>query len=255
MRAGIAAIIVTALSVTPWLGMHAAQSAEPRFDVASVKPNVGGDLAIPIRPQPPDGLTFINYPLYEIVRYAYSVQPFRLEGAPAWTRGERFDIAAKAAGPISDTERRLMMRALLVERFRLNASFETRGKTIFIMTLARTDKQLGPGVKPRPECAATPCQNVGGGKPGAIRVSASTLTQFADGMLSTLRGELVRDETGVPGVFDIEMSWRPETSTDPDDSRPAFVTAMREQLGLKLDPQRRPVDVLVVESIDRPTPD
>ena len=81
------------------------------------------------------------------------MQPFRLEGAPAWTLDERFDIAAKAAGPISDTERRLMMRALLVERFRLKAHFETREKTIYIMTLARADKQLGPGLKPRPECA------------------------------------------------------------------------------------------------------
>jgi uncharacterized protein (TIGR03435 family) len=255
MRAGIPAMIGAVLSVMPWLGMHAAQTAGPRFDVASVKPNVGRDLGITFRPLPADGITLTNYPLYEIVRYAYSVQPFRLEGAPAWTRGERFDIAAKAAGPISETERRLMTRALLVERFRLKASFETREKTIFIMTLARPDKQLGPGLKPRPECAATPCQNVGGGSLDRIRVSATTLSQFADQMLSTLRGELVRDETGVPGVFDIEMSWRPETSTDPDDSRPAFVTAMREQLGLKLDPQRRPVEVLVVESIDRPTPD
>jgi len=82
-----------------------------------------------------------------------------------------------------------------------------------------------------------------------------TLTRFADGLLSASRGELVRDETGVPGVFDIEMAWRPETSTDPDDARPSFFTAIREQLGLKLEPQRRPVDVLVVERIDRPTPD
>jgi uncharacterized protein (TIGR03435 family) len=65
----------------------------------------------------------------------------------------------------------------------------------------------------------------------------------------------VRDETGVPGTFDVSMSWRSETSTDPDDARPAFVTAMQEQLGLKLEPMRWPVEVLVVESIDRPTPD
>jgi uncharacterized protein (TIGR03435 family) len=56
-------------------------------------------------------------------------------------------------------------------------------------------------------------------------------------------------------VFDIEMSWRPETSTDADDARPSFFTTMQEQLGLKLEPMRRPVEIFVVESIDRPTPD
>jgi uncharacterized protein (TIGR03435 family) len=74
-------------------------------------------------------------------------------------------------------------------------------------------------------------------------------------MLSNVRGELVRDETGVPGMFDVDMSWRPDTSTDPDDPRPSFFTAMQEQLGLKLEPMRRPVEIFVVESIDRPTPD
>jgi uncharacterized protein (TIGR03435 family) len=236
-------------------GPTLAQDSAPRFDVASVKPNVGRDRSIPFRPPPPDGITLTNNPLESIIRYAYSVQPFRLEGVPSWTQDERFDIAAKAAGPISDDQRRLMMRALLVERFRLKAHFETHEKTIYVMTLARADKQLGPGLKPRPECATSPCQSGGSGRRDAIQIRAVTLTQLADGMISTLRGELVRDETGVPGAFDVELSWRPETSTDPDDARPAFVTAMQEQLGLKLEPMRRPVEVLVVESIDRPTPD
>ena len=80
-------------------------------------------------------------------------RPLRLQRAalpsskvlPAWTREERFDIAAKAAGPITDEQRRLMMRALLVERFRLKARFVTREKTIYVMTTARADKQLGTG--------------------------------------------------------------------------------------------------------------
>jgi uncharacterized protein (TIGR03435 family) len=245
---------VAMAAVIAWVGISA-QEPGPRFEVASVKPNVGRDLSIPFRTPPLDGVTLTNNPLDSIIRYAYSVQPFRLEGVPEWTRNERYDIAAKAAGTISDTDRRLMMRALLVERFRLKAHFEMRDKTIYVMTLSRADKQLGPGLKPRPECEKSPCDRFGGGKEDSVFVKATTLTDFANGMLSALRGELVRDETGVPGTFDIEMSWRPETSTDPNDGRPAFVTAMREQLGLKLEPQRRPVEVLVVESIDRPTPD
>jgi uncharacterized protein (TIGR03435 family) len=234
-----------------------AQDSALRFEVASVKPNVGADQSIPIRPHPSDGIVMTNFPLESIIRYAYSVQPFRLENAPAWTRNERFDIAAKAGRPISDDERRMMMRTLLIERFRLRVRFEAREKTIYVMTLARADKRLGPGAKPRPDCVPPECVTSGSGSSaqGVIRLRAGTLTQFADGMLSTVRGELVRDETGMPGLFDFEMSWRPETSTDPNDARPSFVTAMQEQLGLKLEPMRRPVDVLVVESIDRPSPD
>jgi uncharacterized protein (TIGR03435 family) len=123
------------------------------------------------------------------------------------------------------------------------------------MTIMRTDKQIGSGLKPRPECATEKCPSGGSGRQGAIQMRAVTLTQLADGMLSSVRGELVRDETGVPGMFDVELAWRPETSTDPDDGRPSFFTAIQEQLGLKLEPMRRPVDMLIVESIDRPTPD
>jgi uncharacterized protein (TIGR03435 family) len=81
------------------------------------------------------------------------------------------------------------------------------------------------------------------------------LKQLAEGMISAVRRELVLDETGIGGVFDVEMTFRPETSADPADARPAFVTAMQEQLGLKLEPQRRQIEVLVIDSIDRPTPD
>src|SRR5688572_27167469 len=83
-----------------------AQDSALRFEVASVKPNVGADQSIPIRPHPSDGIVMTNFPLESIIRYAYSVQPFRLENAPAWTRNERFDIAAKAGRPIPDDERR-----------------------------------------------------------------------------------------------------------------------------------------------------
>src|SRR5262245_1188864 len=232
-----------------------AQEAALRFEVASVKANVGADRSIPFRTPPPDGLTLTNTPLESIIRYAYNVQPFRLIGVPAWAREERYDIAAKAARPISDDERRLMMRALLVERFHLNAHFESRTQTVYVLKPARPDQRLGPGLKPRPECTSTPCESGGTGRNDSIRIRAVTLTRLAEGMLSTVRGELVVDETGIPGAFDVELSWRPETSTDANDDRPAFSTALQEQLGLKLDPQRRPVNVLVVESIERPTPD
>ena len=249
------ATMLRACALTLLLVSSASAQEALRFEVASVKANVGTDRSIPFRMPPPDGITLTNNPLESIIRYAYNVQPFRLIGVPAWTREERYDIAAKGARPISDDERRLMMRALLVERFHLNARFESRMQTVFVLKAVRADQRLGPGLKPRPECNSTPCESGGNGRNDSIRVRAVTLTRLAEGMLSTVRGELVVDETGIPGTFDVELSWRPETSTDASDERPAFSTALQEQLGLKLEPQRRPVDVLVVESIERPTPD
>ena len=232
-----------------------AQEPALRFEVASVKANTGSDRSIPFRPPPPDGLILTNYPLDTLIAYAYQLQFFRVVGVPAWTRDAHFDIAAKAAGPISDEQRRLMLRSLLVERFHLKAHFEMREHTVYVMTLARADKSLGPGLKPRPECDASPCESGGTGRQDSIVIRNVTLSQFASGMLSNVRRELVFDETGVPGRFDVELSWRPETSTDTDDVRPALVTAIQEQLGLKLEPQRRPIEMLVIESIDRPSPD
>jgi uncharacterized protein (TIGR03435 family) len=248
-RIAIAAVALLTCAVVPLF----AQQPDLRFDVASVKPNGSGG-GINFRPHPLDGIVFSNYPLEAIVRIAYGVQPFRVVGLPAWTAEERFDIAAKATRTISEDERRLMMRALLAERFQLKAHFENRERTIYVMTAARADRRLGPGLKPRPDCETSKCSSGGGARGGELKQEAVTLTEVA-GMLSTLREELVRDEAGLPGRFDVQLSWKPETSTDSNDDRPAFFTAIQEQLGLKLEPQRRPVEMLIIESIDRPTPD
>jgi uncharacterized protein (TIGR03435 family) len=232
-----------------------AQDTSQRFEVASVKQN-SGDAGFTFTPDPVDGFRRTNYPLFDgIIRYAYELQPFRVIGAPEWTRNDRFDIVAKAARPISEAERRLMVRTLLAERFRMKSHFEMRDHTVYLMKPGRTDNRLGPGLKPRPECESSPCQSGGSGRADAINIRAVTLKQFAEGMLSAVRGELVYDETGVPGRFDVQLSFRPDTSTDPDDTRPALVTAIQEQLWLKLEPQRRSIEVLVIDSIDRPTPD
>jgi uncharacterized protein (TIGR03435 family) len=243
----------------------AAQSA-PRaeslaFEVASVRPNTGSDLSIPFGPAPPDGISLVNNPLESIIRYAFEVQPFRLVGVPGWASDARFDITAKASRPITDAERRLMMRSLLVERFHLKARFESREQPVYVMTRARPDGTLGPGLRPRPECIRiNDCQSGGSAFRGAGRIAlkAVTLDQLANGMLSLMLDGVVRNETKTDGAFDVELSWRPDVAgaaSDPNDARPGFFTAVEEQLGMKLTAGRRPVDVLVVESLDRPTPD
>jgi uncharacterized protein (TIGR03435 family) len=245
------------LIVPAFVLVSRAQTPDLKFEVASIRPNTGSDVSVPDLPNPPDGIRLANEPLESVIRYAYGVQPFRLVGAPRWTHEERFDIQAKASRSITDDERRQMLRSLLVERFQLKAHFESREQTVYLMTPARADRQTGPGLKPRPDCLTAKCESGGTTNParGAIRMRALTLARLADSPLSSVLNQVVRDGTGIPGTFDVELSWLPDTArAGPGDNRPSFFTAVEEQLAMKLTPQRGPVDVLVIEGISRPTP-
>lgn len=252
-------LLLGGLVVTAALPL-AAQSGAPRFEVVSVTPNTGSDLSIPFGPTPPEGITMINRPLESIVRYAYNVDDKRMSGLPAWAFDERFDINAKASRPISNDERRQMVQTLLVERFQLKARREPREQQVYVVTRLRPDGSVGPGLRPRPDCGTGPveCERGGSAFPngGKAAIRGVTISQLAEGMLSTLVQAVVRDESNIAGVFDVELTWRPATvSADANDPRPALFTAIEEQLGLKLNATRRPVDVLVIESVQRPTPD
>lgn len=237
----------------------AAQSESPRFEVVSVKPNTGSDLSISFGPIPPDGLTMINRSLESVVRYAFRVDDKRLSGLPAWAFDERFDINAKASRPISEDERRQMVQSLLIDRFNLKARREPREQQVYVVTRLRPDGPLGSGLRPQPGCDTTgPVECVRGGSAypnaGKLAIRGATIGQLAEGMLTSLVESVVRDESNIAGVFDVELSWRP-ASADANDPRPSLFTAIEEQLGLKLNATRRPVDVIVIESIQRPTPD
>jgi uncharacterized protein (TIGR03435 family) len=228
-----------------------------RFDVVSVKENIGSDRSVDIGPQPPDGYRQINLDLQSYIRLAYDVhQPQRLLNVPEWTWTKRYDIIGKASGRISDDERWTMVRDVLVSRFHLKAHFEPQDQPVYVMTTARADRKLGPGLTPRPECELSACESNGAFRVEGLEMRAVTLTQLAGGMLSALARQLVIDETGIEGKFDVKASWRPDgLASDPNDTRPSLFTAMQEQLGLKLQAQRRPVEVLVIDGIQPPDPD
>jgi len=196
------AFVLAALTGATLLGQL--PSAPPAFEVASVKPNVGSDLSIPFGPVPPDGITLVNRPLESIIRYAYDVQHFRMTGLPRWANEERFDISARASRPITEAERRLMMRTLLVERFHLKARTEPREQAVYVMTRVRADGPLGPGLKPRPDCvqASPPCVSAGSAFPagGRATLRGLTLDALASGIMSTLVASVVVNETKTDGV-------------------------------------------------------
>ena len=251
--------VLTAAVLVLGVTLRAQAPAAGEFEVVSVKENTGSDLTIRYSPDAPDGFRRINLPLFYYITYALDVsQNFRLVGTPGWATSARFDIVAKAAHAISESDRRAMVRAVLATRFGLRTHVESREQTVLVMTAASPDKRLGPGLTRRLDCDDTSCGpgSAGTGRPDGIELRGATLTQLADGLLSNLRGQVVRDETGIAGVFDVRLSWRPDSAvTDIADPRPSFLTAIQEQLGLKLEPQRRPVDVIVIDHLERPSPD
>ena len=234
-----------------------AQQPAPTFEVAAVKRNTI-DVGIPFGPAPPDGINLINRPLESLVRFAYDVQFFRLAGMPAWANEERYDVIARADRTITEAERRLMLRSLLIERFGLQAHLEPRELTVYVMTRARAASDLGSGLKPRPDCANAdpPCVSSGSAfGAGRLSLKATTLDGFASGLLSAVLESMVVNESTLDGRFDVELVWRPDdVSVDANDKRPSLFTALEEQLGMKLTAQRRTVDVLVIDQIQRPKP-
>jgi uncharacterized protein (TIGR03435 family) len=255
----VARCTIPALAVClAWLSVsgQAQQPTTPAFDVVSVRPNTSTDGIIDIPPTPPEGVVLHNRSVADVVRYAYQLPSFLVFGLPRWTEDERFDIVAKAARPITEPERQAMVRTLLADRFRLKAHVETRTQTVYVMTRARTDGPLGSGLRPRADCVTNPCQRSGSSSriAGVIRVRGTTIAGLAEGPMSSILDQVIRDETGVHGAFDAQLSFRPDTA-EPKDSRPSFFTAVEEQFGLKLTPQKEPVEALVIDSVERPTPD
>jgi uncharacterized protein (TIGR03435 family) len=258
----------------------------PVFEVASIKRNptgVGGPTTTQIQP----GGRFIatNIPVLLLIGQAYQVQGYRLFGGPHWITTDRFDINTKAnvelfprAGvrPLDGA-----LRALLAERFKLIVHFETRQLPIYELVLARSDGRLGPNLT---RSSTTDCEAVlavahgrGGGPPpppggavlpctvrtgdGTFSANGRSPSQLA-GILSAFVEGRVVDQTGLAGLFDAELTWTPDrrplgaadpAPTDPD--APSIFTAVQEQLGLKLRPATGPVDVLIIDRVQRPTPD
>jgi uncharacterized protein (TIGR03435 family) len=260
----------------------AADTKPSAFEVASVKPNNSGRFALMgggIRPG--DRVTFINMPLDALIREAYSdaYQTDHLVGGPDWMANDRFDISAKADAQVPADQLREMLRTLLADRFHLRVHAETRDEPIYALVFARSDHRLGPNLRPAAtDCAAIRAGAAHSGDPdpcgirtfanalrtGRMSVRGLRLDQFF-GLLSRDAGRKVVNKTELTGVFDCDLSWTPRTfiqapfnqerfpSIDPNG--PSIFTAVQEQLGLKLESTKGPVDILVIDHVEQPSED
>jgi uncharacterized protein (TIGR03435 family) len=245
----------------------AAQSPEPGFDVVSIKRNVSG--SFPVGPEARRGGSFIaiNATLERIVRFAYDLPSYRVVGSDDWVRRDRFDIEARVARDASSEEIQRMVQALMADRFHLVIRREQREGPIYTLLLARSDKRTGPNLRPSAAGCAAPAgrgetmeeQRTPNGGVSTQRTCAP-LAVLVSSLSNALQAP-VDDQTALTGLWDSELSYTGERrrnanaaaiAQDPNEA-PALFTALQEQLGLRLESRRGPVDVLVIESAAQPT--
>ena len=238
----------------------AGQAATPRFEVVSVKPNKspdpGGRNALE-----PGGYEGIGVTLRRMIALAYMPIPNNLiVGGPAWMNTDRFDVRAKFSGSPPREQLQQMMRTMLAERFRLRTHLETRSTPVFALVMERAGV-LGPSL----QRAEIDCANRAARQPGQPWCSF----QYTDGLLrgqgvtlDQIAGELdagrpVVNRSGLTGRYNVELRWtsNPADASTAADSPPGLATALREQLGLRLQPDSAPFEYLVIDSAEQPGPD
>lgn len=238
--------IVATLAVLALLPRAGAQqSSDSQFDVVSVKPGDPASHGQMVR-SGPGRYEAHNLTLLSFILGAYRINADQLVGGPNWVTSAGWDIIATYPVSATDEQRQHMMQALLTERFGLVVHRETRTLPIYQILRAKG----GPKLK-----AAT---ITGGGMsagPRMIRYSSATLPELAN-QLSSYLGRQVIDKTELKGQFEIDLRFMPvdsPTSPDATETLPTIFTALQEQLGLKLDATHGPVEVIVVDKVDKPS--
>jgi uncharacterized protein (TIGR03435 family) len=242
------------------------------FAVASIKPNRSPDAHGYMGPGYGGRFTAVNTTMRALIRVAYGLQDFQIAGAPNWVDSDRFDVMAIAGSDSTDFAG--MVRTLLADRLRLRAHKEPRERAIFALVMARRDRRVGRGLhKSQTDCGVVmnealrlnqllPPVNVCGARnpPGHIMAGGMTMSGLARD-LSRMLDRIVVDRTGLSGGFDFHLQWSPDQALSepsaglPPAEGPSIFTALQEQLGLKLEPTRGPVDVIVIDHVERPAPD
>ena len=228
------------------------------FEVASIKRVAGPRTGSSGGFQPGGRFAAINTRTDQLLRTAYSDTRGDIAGIPDWVLFDAYDVVASAGRDATPAEMRLMVRTLLEDRFKLRARVERQEQDIYALVVARADGRLGTSIKPADYVCGAPGAPVcgfGASRDG-VRATGMPVSRIAS-FLTVSAGRLLEDRTGLTGTYDYTLVYRPDTGRPPDpgDERPNVFTALQEQLGLKLEPARGFINVLIVEHIERPTED
>lgn len=245
------------------------------FEVVSIKPNKSGDRNGGLGPRG-SRLVGTNITLYTLLMYAYRPQNGRIldaqiVGAPGWAQGERFDIEAKPEGDarvLPGEQTREMVRSLLEDYFQLKIHRETRDLPVYNLILTKKGPKLSEDQTPLdPRQAiinvATQGAQLGPLPRGTLRMVTGPTTNLLTGtgisvpriaeLLQSKSDRPIIDKTDFAGLLDLQLTFRPDVPEDasPDQQAPSLFTAIQD-LGLKLEPGKAPLDVLVIDRVERP---
>lgn len=231
------------------IAMAASGIAGVSFEVASIRPNVSGESGSSSSTQ--NG-RFIgrNQNLRDLIEHAYGVMEWQITG-PAWILSERFDVTAKPPAGVAGDQFETMMQNLLAERFKLQLHREQREHAVYALVVAKT------GMK----AVSAPGDGQARTNWSRDHIAAQhmSMAAFAE-RLSRVADRPVVDATGLQGAFNFELKWTPDTAqakpsanpgTQLADAPPSLFTAIEEQLGLKLEPRKMPVEFLVVDHAEK----
>jgi uncharacterized protein (TIGR03435 family) len=225
-----------------------APGANPAFEVASIRPNPSGGNRIEVTP---GRLTITSATLGTCIKWAYNLQDSQISGANSQTSGllnsERYDIVAKSAEPLPVSQLKLMLQSLLAERFRMTFHEETKEMNSYALVV---DKN---GPKFHESQSDAPSQQQGSRY--IRRWTGTSMTELAAVFGEAMEAPVV-DETGLSARYDLSLDLTPylPTGGERPDISSIVLTAIREELGLKLESRKSPVSVMVVDHLDRPSP-
>jgi uncharacterized protein (TIGR03435 family) len=233
-----------------------AQSSQPSeqtvFEVASVKPTEaiergGGSAGL----QPGGRFVLKNGPVRVLINMAFQTQTGEIVGAPDWvTYGDHYDVEARAGREISYKELGPRLQTLLADRFKLKAHLESRVRPMYELRVLRNDGKLGPQMRPStdPACLAREESCTQRGGTGLIESNGMPMRNFVT-WLPGIVGRPVLEKTGLTGRYALLLQY----SQTPGSDLPSLPTALREQLGLTLEPIEASTDVIVIDHIEKPT--
>ena len=254
-RMAITAVACAILSATLATGtlVRAQSETRPEFEVASIKPSNSDGVSV--RQIKPGSLTYRNRNLAEYIRLAYGVESYQLTHGPAVSLAERYDILAKAAGPVPESQVRLMLRSLLEDRFKLALHRETKELPVYVLTVAKGGPHFKASEDDGPMGAAP--------VDGSFRYRRTSMTYLAGTVLSNLPslGRPVLDRTGLNGIYDFSLSlFDPDTTRNESDPKGDIQQQMGnglseslKNLGLKLESQKGRVEILVTDHAEKPS--
>ncbi len=274
--AAVAGPIVIGILNTP---QSYAQSAGPRFEVASIKPhkNVSNEVHRTVEMFPGGRLVGQDATLQQLIQHAYDVKSFQVSGGPSWVPDEGYDVEAKGQENTSREQIRLMLRTLLEDRFQLRLRRENRAMSTLVLTVAKGGPKLPPanpekcadpavarepGAAPLPKCGSGWVKGDRSGN--EVAGFGLTMTDFARALTNAV-GSTVIDKTGLSQKFDVRVEFSSReglgmgkpgapAGPPPDDPGTSLFSALQRQLGLKLEAGKGPVEILVIERAERPSP-